>query len=162
MFVLTIEHAIITWIHLVTASIWLGGSVFIGLVIAPTLKGTFSLQERIKIMIKIGKQFNKLALPSLVILIVTGIYKAHLFLTQPDILFTTNYGYFLLIKIILVIVLILSFIIHVKIINQDLIISNQNEKQFQKLRSKIIFLGKLTLIISLLIFLMAALLDDGV
>lgn len=145
-----------------TASIWLGGSVFIGLVIAPTLKGTFSLQERIKIMIKIGKQFNKLALPSLVILIVTGIYKAHLFLTQPDILFTTNYGYFLLIKIILVIVLILSFIIHVKIINQDLIISNQNEKQFQKLRSKIIFLGKLTLIISLLIFLMAALLDDGV
>jgi len=159
---LTIEHAIITWVHLVTASIWLGGSVFIGLVIAPTLKETFSFQERLKIMIKIGKQFNKLALPSLIILIITGVYKAYSFLTQPDILFTTNYGYFLLIKIILVIVLILSFVIHVKIINQDLIISKQNEKQFQKLRSKIIFLGKLTLFISLIIFLMASLLDEGI
>ena len=158
---MAIEQVLITWIHLVTASIWLGGSVFIGLVIAPILKETFGSQERLQIMIKIGKKYNKLALPSLIILIITGIYKAHLFLAAPGSLLTTNYGYFLLIKIIFVILLILSFVVHVKIINNDLVISKQDEKQIQKLRKRIIFLGKLILLISVLIFFMASLLDEG-
>jgi len=30
-----IEQAILTWIHLVSAAIWVGGSLFIGIVFSP-------------------------------------------------------------------------------------------------------------------------------
>ncbi|MCY3975939.1 MAG: CopD family protein [Thaumarchaeota archaeon] len=158
---MAIEYAIITWIHLIAASIWLGGSIFIGVVMAPILKEIFDSQKRLQIMIKIGKRFNKIAMPAFVILIITGIYKAHPFLTAPDIMFTTNYGYLLLIKIILVVLLALSFIIHIKMINNELLLSKQNDLQIQNLRKKIVNLGKLILFISVIIFFIASLLDEG-
>ena len=91
-----IEQAIITWIHLISAAIWVGGSLFIGIVFSPLLKTmTNSLQERMQIMIRVGKRFNKIAVPSLIILIATGLYNSHLILGKPNILFETSYGQFL-------------------------------------------------------------------
>ena len=76
-----IEQAIITWIHLVSATIWVGGSLFIGIVFSPLLKTmTNSVQERMQIMIRVGKRFNKIAVPALIILIATGMYNSHLIL----------------------------------------------------------------------------------
>ena len=100
-----IEQAILTWIHLVSAAIWVGGSLFIGIVFSPLLKTmTNSLQERMQIMIRVGKRFNIIAVPALIIMMVTGLYNSHLILGKPTILFETSYGQFLVIKIILVIV----------------------------------------------------------
>ena len=94
-----IEQAIITWIHLVSATIWVGGSLFIGIVFSPLLKTmTNSVQERMQIMIRVGKRFNKIAVPALIILIVTGMYNSHLILGKSTILFETSYGQFLIIK----------------------------------------------------------------
>ena len=69
-----IIEALITWIHLISASIWVGGSLFLGVVLAPLLK-TFSesAEERLTIMIRVGRKFNKIAVPSLGILIATGL-----------------------------------------------------------------------------------------
>jgi len=42
-----LEQAILTWIHLIAAAIWVGGSLFIGIVFSPLLKTmTNSLEER--------------------------------------------------------------------------------------------------------------------
>ena len=69
---MAIEQAIITWIHLVASAIWVGGSLFIAMVFAPVLKTmTSSVEERLQIMIKVGRKFNRIAIPSLVILIAT-------------------------------------------------------------------------------------------
>jgi len=63
-----IEQAVITWIHLVAAAIWVGGSLFIGIVFSPLLKTMAdSMQERMQIMIRVGRRFNKVAVPSLII-----------------------------------------------------------------------------------------------
>ena len=76
-----IEQAILTWIHLVSAAIWVGGSLFIGIVFSPLLKTmTNSLQERMQIMIRVGKRFNKIAVPALIIMMATGLYNSHLIL----------------------------------------------------------------------------------
>jgi len=73
-----LEQAILTWIHLMAAAIWIGGSLFIGIVFSPLLKTmTDSLEERMKIMIRVGKRFNKIAVPALIILMVTGLYSSH-------------------------------------------------------------------------------------
>ena len=106
---MAIEQVIFTWIHLIAAAIWVGGSIFIGIVFSPILKTiATSTEERIQIMIKVGKRFNKIAVPSLIILMVTGLYNSHLLLSKPDLLMATSYGIFLTVKIILVIALVIS------------------------------------------------------
>ena len=164
---MAIEQAIITWIHLIAAAIWVGGSLFIGIVFSPLLKTiSTSMEERIQIMIKVGKRFNKVAVPSLIILMVTGLYNSHLLLSKPDLLLATSYGTFLTIKIILVIALIITYAIHVRVIRKDIedqIMSKQMPlEQIQRLRKKIIILGEITVVLSVAILFFAALLDAGV
>ncbi|MDH3854366.1 MAG: CopD family protein [Nitrosopumilus sp.] len=162
-----IEQAIITWIHLIAAAIWVGGSLFIGIVFSPLLKTmTNSVEERMQIMIRVGRRFNKVAVPSLIILMITGLYSSHVLLSKPDLLVATSYGTFLIIKIILVIALIIIYAIHVRVIRKDVeekIMSNQMpEIEIQKLRKKIIILGEITVVLSIAILFFAALLDAGV
>jgi putative copper export protein len=162
-----LEQAIITWIHLVSAAIWVGGSLFIGIVFSPLLKTIAnSLEERMQIMIRVGRRFNKIAVPSLIILMATGLYNSHVLLSKPELLVATSYGIFLIIKIILVVALIIIYAIHVRVIRKDIeekIMSNQMpEHQIQKLRKKIIILGEITVVLSLAILFLASLLDAGV
>jgi putative copper export protein len=162
-----VVDALLTWAHLISASIWVGGSIFIGIVLAPMLKTiSQSVEDRLKIMIRAGRKFNKIAIPSLVILIGTGLYNSHGILSRPDIMFSTNYGIILTIKIILVISLIAAFAAHIRIIRSEIekkIETKQmSEESIQKLRSKIILLGKIIVFISVAILLMAAMLDAGI
>ena len=164
---MAIEQVILTWIHLIAATIWVGGSIFIGIIFSPILKTiTTSTEERIQIMIKVGKRFNKVAVPSLIILMITGLYNSHLLLSKPDLLMATSYGIFLTIKVVLVIALIITYAVHVRVIRKDVedqIMSKQMPvKQIQKLRKKIIILGEITVVLSVAILFFASLLDAGV
>ena len=162
-----IEQAIITWIHLIAAAIWVGGSLFIGIVFSPLLKTmTDSVEERMQIMILVGRRFNKVAVPSLIILMITGLYTSHALIGKPELLVSTSYGTFLIIKIFLVIALIVVYAVHVRVIRKDIeekIMSNQMpEPEIQKLRKKIIILGEITVVLSIAILFFASLLDAGV
>ena len=164
---MSLVNALIMWAHLIAASIWVGGSIFIGIVLAPLLKTiSDSIEGRLSIMIRVGRKFNKIGIPSLIVLIVTGIYNSAGFIVNPSMILSTSYGVVLLIKIILVILLIITFAVHVRLIRTEVerkIESKQLSGEFlQKLRSKIIMLGRLTVILSLAILLMAALLHSGV
>ena len=164
---MSLVDALILWAHLIAASIWVGGSIFIGIVLAPLLKTiSDSIEGRLSIMIRVGRKFNKIGVPSLIVLIATGIYNSVGFIVKPSMILSTNYGIVLLIKIMLVIILIITFAIHVRLIRSEVerkIESKQLSGEFlQKLRSKIIMLGRLTVILSLAILLMAALLHSGV
>jgi len=164
---MTLEQAIITWIHLVSAAVWVGGSLFLGVVLAPILKKmSMPLEERLQIMIKVGRRFNRIAVPSLIILIATGLYSSQQVLINPEILLSTSYGSYLVIKILLVIALVIAFAVHVRIIRKDVeekIMSKQmSEEQIKKLRIKIIILGEVTVVISVAILFFAAVLDAGV
>ena len=162
-----LEQALLTWIHLVSAAIWVGGSLFIGIVFSPLLKTmTNSVEERMQIMIRVGRRFNKIAVPSLIILMATGLYTSHPLLGKPELLLATSYGTFLIVKIILVVALIITYAVHVRVIRKDVeekIMSNQMpEPQIQKLRKKIIILGEITVVLSIAILFFASLLDAGV
>ena len=162
-----LEQALLTWIHLVSAAIWVGGSLFIGIVFSPLLKTmTNSIEERMQIMIRVGRRFNKIAVPSLIILMATGLYSSHMLLGKPELLVATSYGTFLIVKIILVIALVITYAIHVRVIRKDIeekIMSNKMpEHQIQKLRKKIIILGEITVVLSVAILFFASLLDAGV
>lgn len=161
-----LEQTLITWVHLISAAIWVGGSIFLGVVLAPILKTMYSShEERIQLMIKVGRRFNKIAVPSLLILIATGIYNSRNVLTDSDFLLSTDYGMYLITKIILVILLIIVFLVHVRIIRKDvedkIMAKQMSQPQLQKLRKKIIILGEVTVVISVAILFFAAVLDSG-
>lgn len=162
-----LEQAILTWIHLVSAAIWVGGSLFIGIVFSPLLKTmSDSVQERMQIMIRVGRRFNKIAVPSLIILMATGLYSSHALLSRPDLLVATSYGTFLAIKVALVLALVIAYAVHVRIIRRDIeeqIMSGQMpEDQLRALRKKIIILGEVTVVLSVAILFFASLMDAGV
>jgi putative copper export protein len=163
---MALVDSLITWLHLICASIWVGGSIFLGIVLSPMLKTiTETVEERVALMIKIGRQFNKIAMPSFGILILTGLYNSRSFVGEPSTLLETKYGIILLIKIILVIATLITYAVHVRILNTEterkLTIGNAGSVYFQSVRSKIISLGRITVILSILILLLAALLHDG-
>ena len=164
---MAIEQVITTWIHLISASIWVGGSIFLGVVLAPLLKKmSLSIEERLELMIKVGRRFNKIALPSLVILIGTGIYNSHLVLQSPEILFSSSYGAFLITKIVLVIALIVTFAVHIRLFSKDIeqkISARQiADTELKKLNKKGMILGETTVVISVAILFFAALMDAGI
>lgn len=119
-----------------------------------------------QIMIRVGRRFNMIAVPSLVILMATGLYSSHALLGRPELLVATSYGTFLIVKIILVAALVITYVIHVRIIRGDVekkIMSGQlSDVQIQKLRKKIIILGEITVVLSVAILFFASLLDAGV
>ena len=162
-----LADALVMWAHLVAASIWVGGSIFIGIVLAPLLKTmSDSVEGRLSIMIRVGRKFNKLAVPSLIVLIASGIYNSSNLIQHPSLILSTTYGQILVIKVALVIILLITFGVHVRLIRTEVeqkIESGEfSEVLVQKLRSKIIALGRITVIVSVAILLMAALLHSGV
>ena len=163
---MALEQALLTWIHITSAAIWVGGSLFIGVVFAPILKKlSIPVEERIQLMVQVGRRFNKIALPALFILIATGMYQAHLVLQKSDILYETSYGHVLIIKIILVAALLAIYAVHVRIIRKDvedkIIAKEMPQEQLQKLRKKIIILGEVTVVLSVIILFLASVLDAG-
>ena len=163
---MALEQALLTWIHITSAAIWVGGSLFIGVVFAPILKKmSMPVEERIQLMVQVGRRFNKLAMPALFILMATGMYQAHLVLQKSDILYETSYGHVLIIKMILVAALVVLYAVHVRIIRKDvedkIIAKQMPEDQLQKLRKKIIILGEVTVVLSVIILFLASVLNAG-
>ena len=164
---MALEQAIIMWIHLICSAIWVGGSLFIAIVFAPILKSIMpTIEDRIHTMVKVGRRFNKIAIPALIILIVTGIWNSHQLLSRPDLLLSTNYGVILIIKIFVVFALLCSYAVHVRIIRKDveekIMRKEFNETQILKLRKKIIIVGEVTVVLSVLVLFLAALLNSGI
>src|SRR5437016_540907 len=102
---MVLADSLIIWLHLTCASIWVGGSIFVGIVLSP------------------------------------------------------------LIKVILVIATLSTYAIHVRILNTEterkLTVGNAGNIYVQSIRSKIISLGRITVILSVLILLFASLLHSG-
>ncbi|ABK78175.1 copper export protein [Cenarchaeum symbiosum A] len=162
-----LENAIITWIHLVSAAIWVGGGLFLGVVLAPVLKKTsMSLEERIRMMVIVGRRFNIVGIPSLIILMGTGLYTAYPILAGPRPLLDSSYGTFLFIKMALVVAVVVLLAVHVRIIRGDIerrILSGaMPENEVRSLRKKIIILGEVIAMVSVGILFFAALMDAGV
>jgi copper resistance protein D len=161
-----IVDALIIWLHLICASIWVGGSIFLGIVLSPMLKSLAkTVEERLALMIKIGRKFNKIAMPCFGILMITGLYNSRAFFGEPSALIGTKYGIILLLKIILVAATISTYAIHIRVINREterkLAVGNAGTVYIQSIRSKIISLGRITIILSVIILLLAALLHNG-
>ena len=161
---MALADVLVFWVHLTCASIWVGGSLFLGIVLAPML-GTIaeSPTDRLTLLLRIGRRFNRIALPAFIILIITGIYNSRAFLLQPDLVLDSEYGVILLIKIIFVIVTLIIYVVHIRSIDlqtEKRIMSGDSIAYIQPIRSRIILLGRVIVGLSLIILLLGALLNN--
>jgi uncharacterized membrane protein len=163
---MAVADGLVTWVHLICASIWVGGSIFIGVVLVPVLKSyTKNLEELVALMVRIGRRFNKITVPAFAILIASGLYNSRAFFGDPGALVETQYGAILFAKIILVIATVVTYVVHVRMLNADMehkIMSGYGGSVYlQSVRSHMIHLGRIIVVLSVAILLLAALLDSG-
>lgn len=102
----------VLWIHLFAAAFFVGGSFFFWLVVIPASRLiTTDESERTQIVGKIAKVFGRTVTPTLIIIVLTGIYNASWYLSSvQNLLFYP--GTILLTKIILVIILLILIYVH--------------------------------------------------
>jgi copper resistance protein D len=149
-------QAIILWIHLFSAVLFVGGSFFMWLVVMPASHLiTQDESERTQIVGKIAKAFAKISIASLAILIVTGIYNASWYLSTFSDLLDTSGGIVLLAKSILVVALIGLIFLHNVYFGKK-IIKLAREKRIDELkmlrkRSRIVSFTNLGLMIVILV-----------
>ena len=162
---MAIEQAVLTWAHLTAASVWVGGSLFLGIVLAPVLKRTgMDAGERIALMVLVGRRFNWVAVPALALLVGTGIHMSGALLASPSLL-ASSYGSWLAIKAALVVALIATFAAHVWIVRGSVEArirdGTLDGARLAALRRRIIILGEAMVAMSVAILFLAALLDSG-
>jgi copper transport protein len=107
------------WLHLLAASLWVGGMFYLSVVYLPALKGK-SLIQCTQALLRTLSSFSPLAITGVVIMAITGPFNATVHLTSLNQLITTLYGRTLLIKVGCVGALLVTSAIHVRLLRPRL------------------------------------------
>ncbi|MBV9710764.1 MAG: copper resistance protein CopC [Ktedonobacteraceae bacterium] len=109
----------VDWLHLLAASLWIGGMMYISTTYLPTLQGN-SLSERVRSLLTTLPHYSPLAITGVIIMAVTGPFNATIHMSSFDQLITTAYGRALVVKVLLVGALLLTSAIHVGLLRPRL------------------------------------------
>src|SRR5579875_1265983 len=109
---LLIYAVLVDWLHLLAASLWIGGMLFIALIYLPVLKGR-SLSERAGSLLTVLPRFSPLAITGVIIMAVSGPFNAAVHMTSIEQVIATAYGRTLVVKALLVGLLLFTSAIHV-------------------------------------------------
>jgi len=90
------------WMHLLAAALWLGGLAQLAWIWLPNCAKRSS-EDRITLMQTLIPRFSQLALISVILILISGVYTAYQHITSWDALFGSIYGRALLAKAILLI-----------------------------------------------------------
>ncbi|HEU5229589.1 MAG TPA: copper resistance protein CopC [Ktedonobacteraceae bacterium] len=107
------------WLHLLAASLWVGGMMYIATIYLPVLQQS-PLLERTRSLLTTLPRFSLLAITGVIIMSLTGPLNATVHMTSWDQLYTTAYGRSLVVKVLLVGGLLLTSAIHVRLFRPQL------------------------------------------
>ncbi|HEY4036626.1 MAG TPA: copper resistance protein CopC [Ktedonobacteraceae bacterium] len=107
------------WLHLLAASLWVGGMFYLSVVYLPVLKGK-SLTQSTQALLTTLSSFSPLAITGVILMSITGPFIATVHLTSLNQLITTLYGRTLLIKVGCVGALLVTSAIHVRFLRPHL------------------------------------------
>jgi copper transport protein len=116
---------VIDWLHLLAASLWVGGMMYIATNYLPVLRRLHMTQQA-RSLVTVLPYFSPLAIAGVLIMAVTGPFNAAFHLTSWQQFLSTAYGRALLIKIALIGGLLVTSAIHVGILRPRL------KKEYQK------------------------------
>ena len=101
------------WLHLLAASLWIGGMMYLSVVYLPVLKGK-SLVECTQALLTTLPRFSPLAIAGVIIMALSGPFNATVHMDALSQFVTTAYGRALLVKVVCVGALLVTSAIHVR------------------------------------------------
>ena len=107
------------WLHLLAASLWIGGILYIATTYLPILM-RISFQERISSLLSVLPRYSLLAIAGIILVSVTGPFDATTHIASTAQLFATTYGRVLIVKALLVGGLLITSIYHIGILRPKL------------------------------------------
>jgi copper transport protein len=110
---------VIDWLHLLAASLWVGGMMYIATNYLPVLK-RLHIPQQARSLVTVLPYFSPLAIAGVVIMSITGPFSATFHLTSWQQFLSTAYGRALLIKIALICGLLVTSATHVGILRPQL------------------------------------------
>jgi uncharacterized membrane protein len=111
---LIVYAVLVDWLHLLAASLWIGGMMYIATIYLPILKG-HSLIERVHSLLTTLPYYSTLAIVGVIVMTISGPFNAAVHMTSWEQLLTTAYGRALIVKVLLVGALLITSAIHVGI-----------------------------------------------
>ncbi|MBE3558008.1 MAG: FixH family protein [Ktedonobacteraceae bacterium] len=99
------------WLHLLAASLWIGGILYVALVCLPVLKDLPAVEQAHSLLTMLAR-FFPLALVGVIIMATTGPFSAAIQMFNWQQLFLTAYGRALIVKILLVLGLLIIEAVH--------------------------------------------------
>ena len=151
----TLYH-ISVWLHIIGVSFWIGGMLFLPMVLLPSIKNH---PDRRNLLMQTGLKFRFFGYIVLTLLLVTGI--SNMFLRGMDVswtfLFTSRYGKLVITKVLLFLTLLAVSLVH------DVQARKRLSTDVERQRFKIIALwsGRILLIVSLVMAYIGVVLSRG-
>ena len=151
------------WLHLLAAAAWLGPQLMMFLVIVPSLR-TLDAPVRVRLLDRLTLRLGWLGAFSLLMLVITGVDNIDRY--SPPSMFEFRYGYILTLKVTLAAVVIVLTSLHSAVVGPRLLrlqeaaleSGDAESRQLSAARRLSIAISSLTLLLSLVILLCAALL----
>jgi len=148
------------WLHLASAAVWVGGLAYLVFVLAPALRG-LSAAARTQVLGPLAQWFSNLALVSVSVLILTGLYAAWLNIPSVQAMVPTAYGRTLVIKLAILIPLLVSAAVNLLVMRPRLLQAARNrvaDSGVQALPRRFIRLVRSEVMLASLVLLAAAVL----
>ena len=160
---------LIRWLHVTAAVAWIGGNLILAMVIVPYFKKSVAPVERIRILTRIGKQFEPIVWTCVLILLFSGLFNVFRAIggdTEAIRLFMRTLG----IKLILFLILVVLTGIHSFIMGPRLVHAIESidpdvkelPEEIDRMRRSMAIVSSLMGIISLLVLLAAVALRMGI
>src|SRR5690348_387265 len=102
----------ILWLHLLAAIFWVGGQLFLVLVVMPVLREQLAEAERVRVAAQTGRRFARLSVVALSVLLITGPLNAVAHGISWPIVRDTAWGRVLAVKVTLVAIMLALTAIH--------------------------------------------------
>lgn len=160
---LTLDIAV-HWLHLLAAFTWVGGLIFVNVVLTPAVQPKGIPPQFVRLMGM--ERFRAFAWGSIIILVITGVYNAVQTVPAISDLTTSAYGLTLLIKIMVVammaaITAVNSIVLRRRITQAPAGPGATPPVEMQTMGKRLVILSRLNLGLGLLVLLLATLLKFG-
>ena len=153
-----IVTALIFWVHMLAAVVWIGGMVFNLFVVRPPM-GVVDLPQRLKLADGILRRFIPVVWISVGLLVLTGLLMTLKRVASFEILLKTGYGNILILKLTLVAVMIsIVASIRYSLLPRFESLIEAQSSDLNKVLRQMVTLVKVNLVLGVLILLLAELL----
>jgi len=104
------------FLHVVSVTVWVGGQLFLGLVLGPTVRQFLGPRERMPLSMAIALRFKRVGHAALGVLVLTGLWRVrYLFQTGLGSFADTTYGRVFLLKMVLFVAMVALGVLHDKV-----------------------------------------------